>query len=40
MEAAKNLLADVKRRHPGERLRCPYMRALRAAVIEIEKDLT
>lgn len=30
--AADALLCDVKRRHPGEPLRCPYMQALEAAV--------
>jgi hypothetical protein len=31
--ACRDLLADVHRRHPGEELRCPYLRA-----IEIELD--
>jgi hypothetical protein len=31
-EAGSALIADVKRRHPGEELRCQYMRALDAAV--------
>lgn len=30
--AASELLADVRRRYPGEELKCPYMRALDAAV--------
>lgn len=31
-EAARNLIDDVKRRHPGEALQCPYMIALDAAL--------
>jgi chromosome segregation ATPase len=31
-EAAANLIADVRRRYPGEDLRCPYMIALDAAL--------
>lgn len=34
--AAKNLLDDVRRRRPGEDLRCPYMIALDAAVKQRE----
>lgn len=30
--AAKALIDDVKKRHPGEELRCPYMRALDVAL--------
>lgn len=26
--AARELLADIERRYPGEELRCPFMRAL------------
>jgi hypothetical protein len=33
-EAGSALIADVKRRHPGEELRCQYMRALDAALQE------
>ncbi len=32
LAAAKALLDDVRRRYPGEELRCPYMRALDTAV--------
>jgi hypothetical protein len=32
LSAAKSLIADVRSRHPGEELRCPYMRALDGAV--------
>lgn len=32
--AAKALLDDVQRRHPGEELHCPYMKDLAAAVKE------
>jgi hypothetical protein len=32
VEAAKNLLTDVRKRYPGEELRCQYMRALDAAL--------
>lgn len=32
LEAASALLADVRRRYPGEELRCPFMRALDAAM--------
>jgi len=28
VKAAEALIADVRRRYPGEELRCPYMRAL------------
>jgi hypothetical protein len=35
--AAGNLLDDVRRRHPGEDLRCPLMIALDAAVKQREK---
>ena len=35
--AASALIADVKRRHPGEELRCQYMRALDAALQEQSK---
>ncbi len=31
LKAAADLLADVRRRYPGEELKCPYMRALDAA---------
>ena len=31
--AARNLIADVRRRYPGEELRCPYMRALDEALV-------
>ncbi len=31
LAAGQALLEDVRRRHPGEELRCPYMRALEAA---------
>ncbi len=34
LAASQALLDDVKRRHPGEELRCPYMRALEAAVVK------
>lgn len=34
LKAATNLLADVRRRYPGEELRCPYMIALDAALKE------
>jgi hypothetical protein len=30
-QAAKALINDVRRRYPGEELRCPYMRDLDAA---------
>ena len=30
--AARALLADVRLRHPGETLRCPYMRELENAI--------
>lgn len=30
--AATALINDVRRRHPGEDLQCPYMRALDAAL--------
>jgi hypothetical protein len=33
-EAAAALIADVRRRHPGEELKCPYMQALDAAAAE------
>ncbi len=33
--AAAALIADVRRRYPGEELRCPYMRELDAALSEI-----
>lgn len=32
--AASALIADVKRRYPGEELRCEYMRALDAALTQ------
>jgi hypothetical protein len=32
VKAAEALIADVRRRYPGEELRCPYMRALDDAV--------
>jgi hypothetical protein len=32
LSAAKSLIDDVRSRHPGEELRCPYMRALDGAV--------
>lgn len=32
VEAAANLIADVKSRYPGEALRCPHMIALDAAL--------
>lgn len=32
---ASALLADVRRRYPGEALRCPYMIALEAAVVKV-----
>lgn len=35
VEAAQRLLDDVKQRHPGEELRCPYMQALDAAVARL-----
>jgi hypothetical protein len=31
-DAAAALIADVRRRHPNEELRCPYMIALDAAI--------
>ena len=31
-EAANALIADIRRRYPGEELRCEYMRALDAAL--------
>ena len=31
-EAAAALIADVRRRYPGERLHCPHMRALADAI--------
>ena len=31
--AATALIADVRRRHPGEELHCPYMQALDAALL-------
>ena len=36
LEAARNLITDVRRRYPGEELRCPYMKALDAAVVKAE----
>lgn len=36
-EAAAALLADVRRRYPGEELRCPFMRDLEAAVTTAQK---
>jgi hypothetical protein len=33
-DAGSALIADVKRRHPGEELRCQFMRALDAALQE------
>jgi hypothetical protein len=36
-DAASALIADVKRRHPGEELRCQFMRALDAALQEQSK---
>lgn len=35
VEAAQRLLDDVKQRHPGEELRCPYTQALDAAVARL-----
>lgn len=37
--AAAALLADVRRRYPGEELRCPLMRALDAAVLKVTGDV-
>jgi hypothetical protein len=37
-EAAKALIADVRRRYPGEELRCEYLRALDAALTTKETD--
>lgn len=34
LDAASNLLADVRRRYPGEELRCEFMRALDVAIIK------
>ena len=34
LAASKALIDDVKRRHPGEELHCPYMRALEAAIVK------
>jgi hypothetical protein len=36
-EAGSALIADVKRRHPGEELHCQYMRSLDAALQEQSK---
>jgi hypothetical protein len=36
--AARALLDDVKRRYPGEELRCLFMRELGAAVEELEQN--
>lgn len=36
LEAVKALLDDVKARHPGQDLYCPYMRRLDALVTEME----
>lgn len=36
-EASKALIEDVRKRHPGQPLRCPYMIALDKAVT-IETD--
>lgn len=36
LSAARELLADVRRRHPGEEIRCEYMRALDAAISKLE----
>lgn len=33
VEAASALIADVRRRYPGEELRCEYMRALDRALL-------
>ena len=38
VKAASDLLDDVRRRHPGEELRCPYMRALDAAVRDAREE--
>ena len=35
---AAALLADVRRRHPGEELRCPFMAALDAALRNYEAE--
>lgn len=35
--AASDLLADVKRRYPGEDLRCPYMQKLDALISGMRK---
>ncbi len=37
-QAAQALINDVMFRHPGEDLRCPYMKALRAALEEPVED--
>ena len=36
-EAAQELINDVRRRYPGEALKCPYMMALDAALIAQSK---
>jgi hypothetical protein len=35
--AARDLIEDVRRRHPGEELHCPKMRSLEAAVLAMEE---
>jgi len=37
-KAAADLLADVRRRYPGEELQCPYMRALDSAVKGLQNE--
>ena len=40
MDAAQALIADVRKRYPGEELRCPYMQALDKAIAKAEnRDL-
>lgn len=38
LDAASNLIGDVRRRYPGEDLMCPYMRALDEAVTAAKQD--
>lgn len=37
VKAARDLIADVRRRYPGEELRCEHMRALDAALTALSK---
>ena len=37
VQAARALIKDVRRRYPGEELKCPYMRELDAALEDAEK---